>query len=112
MSNLVKHANVYYLPPAVTAPGRPWTAGAECRPSRWSAVQRTLLRTWWRFRISLAEFRTLVGRRRLRALADDYLLLEDSVKPLERRRGRPRPSGPARLIDFEAARRRLRPAAV
>lgn len=111
MSNLVKHTNVYYLPPTVTSPARPGAAAVPPRPSRWSAVQRTLLRTWWRLRISLAEFRSLMGRRRRRALADDYLLLEDSVEPIERRRP-PRRSGPARIIDFEAARLRLRPAAV
>lgn len=102
MSNPVKRANVYYLTP-------PATPVAPPPPARWSAVRRTLLRTWWRLRLALAALHTRVGRRRPRALAGDDLFLDADAEPVAWRR--PRPSGPARIIDLNAARLRRRPLA-
>ena len=65
----------------------PATPVAPPPPARWPAVRRPLLRTWWRLRLALAELHTRVGRRR------------------------PRASGPARIIDLNAARLRRRPLA-
>jgi hypothetical protein len=93
------HSNVYYLTPAepVEAPRR---------PSRWSAFRTTLVRAWWRARITAAELRALV--RRPRMVTDEPPLFATEFEPVARPRRRP--SAPARVLDFASARVRLRPA--
>ena len=97
-------AKLYYLPMVEPVP-------APSRPSRWTILRRRLLRGWWRARLTLADIRPGSPRRRRRD--DDYAALLDSVlgdsraELIERRR--PKPSGPATILDFQAARLRLRP---
>ena len=84
-------AKLYCLPTAEPVPSPPPV-------SRWTILRRRLLRGWWRARLSLD---------------DDYAALLDSVlgdsraELIERRR--PKPSRPATILDFQAARLRLRP---
>jgi len=99
MNGMTNKANVYYLPAAepVKIPRS---------PSRWSRVRNRLVSGWWRARLSLADLRS--GRE------DDYAALlrnvvEDGPAELIDRRPA-KPSRPATILDFEAARLRLRPA--
>jgi hypothetical protein len=96
-------AKLYYLPAAEPVPTPP-------PPSRWTLLRRRLLRGVWRARLSLSDIH--LGRRRH---DDDYTALLDSVlgdgrAELIERRPR-RPSRPATVLDFQAARLRLRPQA-
>jgi len=97
-------AKLYYLPMAEPVPTPPPV-------SRWTILRRRLLRGWWRARLSLADIR--IGSSRQRRRDDDYAALLDSVlgdsraELIERRR--PKPSRPATILDFQAARLRLRP---
>src|SRR2546428_6367609 len=102
MNGTMIKPNVYYLPAAapVEVP--------EPLP-RWTRVRNHVLRGWWRARLSLADLR--IGGR---GHEDDYSpllpnLVADSPAELMERR-RPKPSRPATVLDFEAARLRLRPA--
>jgi hypothetical protein len=100
-----KTGKVYYLPAAEPV---------EAAPPVWrgASLRRRLRRGWWRVRLSLADFRVSVwGLRRRRR--DDYTALlrgvvEDSPAELIDRRRR-KPSRPATILDFQAARFRLRP---
>jgi hypothetical protein len=103
MNGTTSKANVYYLPAAepVEIP-QP--------PSPWSRFRNRLVGGWWRARLSLADLRIGGGGRRE---DDDYAALlrnvvEESPAELIDRR-RMRPSRPAKVLDFEAARLRLRP---
>jgi hypothetical protein len=93
--------NVFYLPAAepLEVP--------EPLP-RWARVRNRVFSGWWQARLSLADLR--FGSRG----EDDYSaflrdVVEESPAQLIERR-RPKPSGPATVIDFHAARLRLRPA--
>jgi len=102
-------AKVYYLPTAESVPETP-------AASRWVSLRARLRLTWWRLRLSLADVRIGSWRLRRRRRRDDYAALLDDVianspaQLVERRR--PKPSGPATVLDFEAGRLRLRPQAV
>jgi hypothetical protein len=101
MNSMMTKANVYYLPAA-----EPVEAPAPL--TRWTRVRHRVLRGWWRARLSLADLRLGHGRE------DDYSALlrhvvEESPAELIDRRW-PKPSRPAKVLDFEAARLRLRPA--
>ena len=106
MNGMTIKTNVYYLPAAepVEIP----------QPlSRWSRLHNRLINGWWRARLSLADVRFGVRRGR-RQQDDDYAALlrnviEDGPAELIDRR-RAKPSRPAKVFDFEAARLRLRPA--
>jgi hypothetical protein len=106
MSAQTTKANLYYLPMAEPARTPP-------PPSRSTRVRRRLLRSFWRVRLSLADIRLGSWRRRPSRPGDDYAALLDSVfgdspaELIDRRRHRP--SRPATILDFEAARLRLRP---
>ena len=107
MSAQTTKAKLYYLPTAEPVQTPP-------PPSRWTLVRRRLLRGFWRARLSLADIRLGAWRPRGRRRADDYAALLDSVlgdSPAELidRRRRRKPSRPATILDFEAARLRLRP---
>ncbi len=99
MTRTPTESNVYYLPAPVVE--EPAPRAARCRP-----VGARLRSAWWRFRLALTEIRAiLVGPRRI--VVDDYAaLLADEPEPV----GRPCPRRlvPARVIDFERARLRLR----
>ena len=104
MSATTIKANVYYLPAAEPVEAPPPVA-------RWARLRRRLVHGWWRTRLSLADIR--IGLLRPRR-DDDYAALlrsvmEDGPAELIERR-RPKPSRPATILDFEAARLRLRPA--
>jgi hypothetical protein len=98
-------AKLYYLPMAEPVPAPP-------RPSRWTILRRRLLRGWWRARLSLADIRLGSWGPRRDRRDDDYAALLDSVlgegraELIERRR--PKPRGPATILDFQTARLRLR----
>jgi hypothetical protein len=98
-------AKLYYLPAAEPVQ-------APVPPSRWTLLRRRLHRGVWRARLSLSDVR--IGSWRPRR-DDDYAALLDSVLGDSRAElidRRPRkPSGPATILDFQAARLRLRPQA-
>ena len=100
-------AKLYYLPAAEPVQAPPPV-------SRWTILRRRLLRGVWRARLTLSDIRLgtwRAGRRQ----GDDYAALLDSVlgdspaELIDRRRRKP--SRPATILDFEAARLRLRPQA-
>ena len=91
-------SNVYYLPAPVAA--------AEPTPvrSRWARMGRT----WWRLRFALAGIRLALRPAPTPLFAEDdtFAALQGGAELIERR---PRPTGPARVLDFDTARARLRP---
>ncbi len=94
--------NVYYLP----APAAETVTAPAEEPVR---LVRRLRNAWWRLRLAVTEIRAILRQPRPRYTLDDYaaiLELEDEgrVRARARRGGRP-----AQVIDFEAARARLRP---
>jgi len=89
-------SNVYYLPPPMPAAER------APAPSRLPAVRRT----WWRLRFALAGLRLAFRPAPVPLFEDDPRAnLDGGAEVIERR---PRPSQPARVIDFDRARARLR----
>ena len=93
--------NVYYLPSRTVADMVPLE-------SDWPSLGTRLRNAWWRFRLALAEIRGILRRPRYRLTAEDYAGLLADAEPVARR---PRPGRPARIIDLETARLRLRPGA-
>jgi hypothetical protein len=106
MSATTITAKVYYLPAAEPVAAPP-------RPSLRARLHRRLLYGWWRTRLSLADIRIGLRRPQRRRHGDDYAALLQSVvadtpaELIERRR--PKRARPATILDFEAARLRLRP---
>ena len=97
-SNVAVSSNVYYLPAPEPVP-EPMPA-----PSRWSTVGRT----WWRLRFAAAGIRLALRSAPAPLFTEDETLtmLEGRAEMIDRR---PRQTQPARVIDFDAARARLRP---
>ena len=98
-ATLAVSSNVYYLPaPAPVAESTP-------APSRWANVSRT----WWRLRFAMAGIRLALRPAPTQLFVEDETLamLEGRAEIVEQR---PRQTRPARVIDFGAARARLRPA--
>jgi hypothetical protein len=93
-------SNVYYLP----AFSSPEPAPA---PSRWTALSRV----WWRLRFAAAGIRLALRPAPAPLFTEDETLamLQGRAEIVERG---PRPTQPARVIDFDAARARLRPITV
>jgi hypothetical protein len=118
MNVTTTRAKIYYLPaaePATTPPA----------PSPWTRLRRRMVRSWWQARLAIATMRFGRARRArrlrdddsmplFRAGGDDYAALLRNViaeGPAELiERPRRSPVSPARILDFEAARLRLRPA--
>lgn len=102
----IKAAKVYYLP-AVEPVEAPLAL------SLWARLHCRLVYGWWRTRLSLADIRIGLRRPRRGRRGDDYAALLRSVvedAPAELiQRQRPKRSRPATILDFEAARLRLRP---
>jgi hypothetical protein len=91
--------NVYYLAPPVTVEDRP------VRRSRLSLRLR-LLALWWRLRLTSRELTSVLRRFGRPPVEPDLDLFEQRAELILRS---PRaPLGPARIIDFAAARQRLR----
>jgi hypothetical protein len=67
----------------------------------WPSFPVRFRNAWWRVRLALVEVRAL-----LRSRPDDAEEEWETPVPTT-----PAPARPARVLDFEAARRRLRPAA-
>jgi len=97
-------SNVYYLPaPTFASPMPPAIESV--------GFMRRLRNAWWRLRLAVSEIGTILRRPSQRFTLDDYVgLLEFEEEQQRTRRRRPRPTKPGRLIDFESARLRLRPA--
>ena len=98
-ATLAVSSNVYYLP----AP----TPVAEAKPalSRWA----NLSRRWWRLRFAMAGIRLALNPAPTPLFAEEETLamLQGWAEIVDRRPGEARS---ARVIDFDAARARLRPA--
>jgi len=99
-SEVVRNANVYYLP-AQPVEEIPVTA------SGWATLHARLTRAWWRLRLTLIDVRLAIRRPGGRLFADEGPLFDRAAELVERTR--PRPTQPARIIDFATARVRLRP---
>jgi hypothetical protein len=98
-SNLASASNVYYLP-APVAVDEPTPV-----PSRIGRLGRI----WWRLRFAVAGIRLALrpAPASLFTEEDTLAMLEGHAELVERR---PRQARPARVIDFDAARTRLRTA--
>jgi hypothetical protein len=104
MNEVVRDANVYFLPAVTVAPAQP------PGPSMWRRLRARFNGGVWRVRFVVAGFRMAFRRPHTRLFADDETLsafTEQRAQLIERR---PRVS-PARIIDFGSARARLRPLA-
>jgi hypothetical protein len=101
MSHILVDSNVYYLPlPPETEP--------EILEPEWPSFTSRLRNAWWRLRLALAEVRGILGARRRRIRHEQYAALFGEAEAAAP--SRPRRSSPARVIDFESARVRLRQA--
>jgi hypothetical protein len=98
MSPTIPVTNVYYLSPAAAA-------GGPTRPSPTLTLRLRLLTFWWRLRLTTREI--VVALRRFGRPADvDAAYLEQRADLIL---ATMRPAvGPAQIIDFAAARQRLR----
>ena len=95
-------SNVYYLPSTAADPEpiKP--------PTRWSILRARMTRRWWRLRIAVSEIRGVLRRPGRRTLEAEFPgLFEAAARIAERPASR---REPARILDFDAARIRLRPA--
>jgi hypothetical protein len=94
-------SNVFYLPAhaPVPEPVEP--------PTRWSIFRARMARRWWRMRIMLSEIRGIVRGRDHYAVDLEFPGLAQPSEAAVESSGPSR--GPARVIDFHAARARLRP---
>jgi hypothetical protein len=106
MSAPTSKAKLYYLPTAEPVATPPL-------PSRWTSLHRRLLRGWWRARLALAvRIGTWPRRHRDDEEYASFLggaVADSPAEMIDRRRRRPR--HPATVLDFQAARLRLRPQA-
>ena len=104
MNEVVRDANVYFLPAVSVAP-TPTSA-----PSMWRRLRARFNGGVWRIRFVVAGFRMAFRRPRTPLFAGDETapaFTEQRAQLIERR---PRVL-PARIIDFGSARARLRPLA-
>jgi len=90
--------NVYYLP---ARPQNNDTPEIPLTASRWSVGTARAHRAWWRLRLTLTELMSVI-RRGGRNPLEDHIWFAADPEPAPRRRA----LGPARILDFEAARRR------
>jgi hypothetical protein len=102
--NTIRMSNVYYM-------NAPVKASEPMRgPEGWALVTLRARRAWTRLLVTLIEIRAAILRPGRGLLADEgTLFLDRSAELVERHR--PRPLRPAQVLDFKAARVRLRPAA-
>jgi hypothetical protein len=93
-------SNVYYLTPSAEAPVR------TPRLSRRLVFRLRVLATWWRLRLTAVEMWDVLRRFGRPDVPVDSAFLEQRAEIILA--ATPRPLGPARVIDFETARVRLR----
>jgi hypothetical protein len=102
--NTIRTSNVYYMNAPVKA------AEPMRGPHGWALLTLRARRAWARMRVTLIEIRLAILRPGRGLFADEgTLFLDRSAEMMERHR--PRPSKPAQVLDFSAARVRLRPLA-
>jgi hypothetical protein len=104
MSEVVRDANVYFLPAA------PPVLEAPRAPSLWRRLRARFKNDLWRVRFAVAGVRLALRAPRTALFADEDTLAPFSEQRAELIERRPRIS-PARVIDFGSARARLRPVA-
>jgi hypothetical protein len=102
MNSPLTMSNVYYLPARVT---RETPSRTARKATPWARLQRA----WWRLSFMTAEIFSIVRRRGRHLFVDDDAIVLGRMAELTERSNS---SGPARIIDFESARRRLRTQAV
>jgi hypothetical protein len=97
-TTLAVFSNVYYLP-------APSVVDVPPPPSRWAPLGRV----WWRVRFAIAGIRLALRPAPTPLFTEDdtFALLQGRAEMIEHR---PMQARPARVIDFDAARARLRPA--
>lgn len=104
MSQVVRNANVYFLPatPAITLT-------TPATPSLWHRLRARCRADLWRLRFACAGFRLALRQPQVPLFTNDSIaaLAEQRAELIERR---PR-LVPARIIDLGSARARLRPLA-
>jgi hypothetical protein len=93
-------SNVYYLAPSAPAPARP------ARLSRSLMLRLRLLSFYWRCKLTAAETWDVLRRFGRPEAPADTTFLEQRAEMILATPSRP--LGPARVIDFDAARVRLR----
>ncbi len=94
--------NVYYLPSRQETTDTPEIA---LTASRWSVLRARAHRAWWRLRLTVAEVASVIRHGGPRNPLENHIWFapaDESPMPAPRRRV----VGPARILDFEAARRR------
>ena len=104
LSPAPRPSNVYYLAPAVPA-----TPPESPRPSRLSmgmVLRLRLLAFWWRLRLTAIETGDVLRRFGRPGFSDEASVLEQRAEAILAAPARPR--GPARVIDLDIARARLR----
>lgn len=103
MSQVVREANVYFLPAA------PQTVAPAPTPSLWRRLRMRCRAEIWRVRFAVAGFRLALRQPHARLFTDDAMaaLAEQRAELIDRRAR----LAPARIIDLGSARARLRPIA-
>jgi hypothetical protein len=101
LNTLSRASNVYYLTPTTPAPSR------APKLSRRLVLRLRLLTFWWRLKLTAAETWDALRRFGRAPVRDtDAAFLEQRADLILA--ASPRALGPARIIDFDAARVRLR----
>lgn|SRR4051794_6827926 len=93
-------SNVYYLAPSEPEPMR------RPRLSATLVLRLRMLAFWWRLKLTAVETWDALRRFGRPEMPDDTTVLEQRADMILS--ARPRPLAPARIIDFDAARVRLR----
>lgn len=102
MTSPLTMSNVYYLPARVT---RETVSRRPRKTAAWGRMQRA----WWRLSFMAVEICSIVRRRGRHLFLDDDAIVLGRMAELSER---PSSHGPAHVIDFDSARRRLRREAV
>ena len=102
--NTIRMSNVYYMNAPVKA------AEPMRGPEGWALLTLRARRAWTRLLVTVIEIRAAILRPGRGLLADEgTIFLDRSAELVERHRSRP--LQPAQVLDFMAARVRLRPLA-
>ena len=104
LSPAPRPSNVYYLSPAV--PAMPPESSRPSRLSTGLVLRLRLLAFWWRLRLTAVETWDVLRRFGRPGFADEASVLEQRAEAILA--APPRPRGPARVVDLDIARARLR----